>query len=102
MHTIFSEQQLISCSEKGEGFDCETIPSMEPTNSQSKPIINMLKEEVIPFKETTFENISLNREAFHFLNSSTYYSLYPDHFDGCVVQETIQILFKLMIHGQTL
>jgi len=55
----FFEQELIYCSKKGEGFYCEAIPSMEPTHSQLKPILNILMGKVIPFKETTFENISL-------------------------------------------
>jgi hypothetical protein len=58
---------------KEEGFDCEIIPSVELIDSQLKPIMNVLKEEEIPFKEDPFENVSFSREAFHFLTSSTYY-----------------------------
>ena len=56
--------------------------------------MNVLKEEETPFKQIAIENDSLSRETFHFLNSSTYYYLCPNHFDGFVVQETIQDPFK--------
>jgi hypothetical protein len=54
-----------------EGVDCETIPSVEPTDSQL--VTNVLKEEEIPFREEPFGNVSFSREDFHSLNSSTYY-----------------------------
>jgi hypothetical protein len=68
-----------------EIIDCVTIPSENPINSQL--IDNVLKEEELPFKESLFINISCSREAFHSLNSSTYYFLYLDLFNGLILQE---------------
>jgi hypothetical protein len=61
------------------------MPSAEHTHSQS--ITNVLKEEEILFKEALFENFSCSREAFNSLNSSTYYFLYPNIFNGLIWQE---------------
>jgi hypothetical protein len=43
-----------------------------PIDSQLKPIMNVLKKEEIPFKETAIEKYSLCRKVFHFLTSSTF------------------------------
>jgi len=60
--------------------DCEIIPSVESIDSQS--VTDVLKEKELPFKESLSEYFSCFREAFNYLNSSTYYYLYPDLFNG--------------------
>jgi hypothetical protein len=71
---LLSQQSTFFLEEENhveeECVDCETNPSVEPTNSQS--VTNMLEEEEIPFRESLFENVSCSREAFNSLNSSTY------------------------------
>jgi hypothetical protein len=56
---------------------------VDPTDSQSITI--MLKEKKIPFKEAPFGNVYFSGEAFHSLNSSTYYFLYPDLFNVLIL-----------------
>jgi hypothetical protein len=79
--TLSSQKYEFYSYEKGnikrESFDCETIPSMELTSSQSQLVINMLAEKWIPSRETTIEDISLLRETFHSTTSYTFPSLYP-------------------------
>jgi len=55
-------QHSTYCSEednsvKQEGFDCEIIPNVELTNSRLNPIMNVLREEEISFKEDPIKNI---------------------------------------------
>jgi hypothetical protein len=64
-----------------ECVDCETMPSVELIGPQT--IINVIKDEELPFKESIFENISCSREAFSSLNYSTYYYLYL-HLFNCL------------------
>jgi hypothetical protein len=71
--------------EEEKHVDCETNPTMDPTNSQS--VTNMLEEEEIQFKESLVENVFCSREDFSCLNSSTYYHLYPHLFNGLILQE---------------
>jgi hypothetical protein len=82
-----------------EIVDCETMPSVEPINSQS--ITNSLKEEGIPFKESLFENNSCSREAFNSLNSATYYCLYPNLFNDFTMQEASQCCIQINSNGMT-
>jgi hypothetical protein len=87
--TLLAQQSIFFLEEENhaekEGVDCETIPSVEPFDSQSAT--NGLKEEEIPFKEAPFGNVSCSREDFHSLNSCTYYFLYSDLFNGLILQE---------------
>jgi len=69
-----------------EHVDFETIPSMMP-NIHSQSITHALKEEEIPFKESLYENYFCARQDFHSLNSSTYFSLYLDLFNGLTLHE---------------
>jgi hypothetical protein len=78
--TFFLEQEN---NVEKEGVDCETIPSVEPTDSHSAT--NVIKEEEIAFKEEPFANASCSREAFQSLNYSTYYFLYLDLFNGLIL-----------------
>jgi hypothetical protein len=101
--TLLAQQSTFFLEEENnveeEGVDCETIPSVEPTNSQS--VTNVLKEEEIPFKEAPFGNVSCSREAFHSLNSSTYYFLYPDLFNGLILQEATHYPIQINSIGPT-
>ena len=54
-----------------EHVDCETTPIVEPTDS--KKIINVLKEEEIPFRGPLSKIFSCSREYFNSPNYSTYY-----------------------------
>jgi hypothetical protein len=71
-----------------------------PPDSQS--ITDVLKEEELPFRESLSENPSCSREAFHSLNSSTYFYLYPDLFNGLTLQETTHHLTQIDSMGMTL
>jgi hypothetical protein len=100
---LLSQQSTFCLQEENhveeERVDCETMPSMMPTNSQS--ITNVLKEEEIPFRESLFENVSCSREAFNSLNSSTYYYLYLDLFNGLILQEATHCSIQVNSIGLT-
>jgi hypothetical protein len=87
---LLSQQSTFNLEEENhleeEHVDCETTPSVEPTNSQSSN--DVFKEEEIPFRESLSTNFSCSREAFMSLNSSTYFHLYPNLFNGLTLQET--------------
>jgi hypothetical protein len=72
---------------------------MEPTDSQA--IKDIFKEEELPFRESLYENISCSREAFHSLNSSTYFYLYPNLFNGLTLQETTDHMTQMDSIGLT-
>jgi hypothetical protein len=55
----------------------------------------VLKEKELPFKESPFGNISCSREAFHSLNSSTYFFLNPNLFNGFILQEATHYPIQL-------
>jgi hypothetical protein len=100
---LLSQQSTFFLEEENhveeERVDCETIPSVEPTNSQS--VTNVLKEEEIPFRESLFENVSCSREDFNSLNSSTYYYLYLDLFNGLILQEATHCPIQINSIGMT-
>jgi hypothetical protein len=58
---LLSQQSTFFLEEENhveeEHVDCETIPSVEPTDSQS--ITDVLKEEELPFRESLSEKKSL-------------------------------------------
>jgi hypothetical protein len=83
-----------------EHADCETIPSVEPSNSRS--ITDVLKEEEQSFREVPFENVSCSKEAFHSLDSSTYYFLYPNLFNGLILYEVTYYPIQINSTGSTL
>jgi hypothetical protein len=47
------------------------------------------------------KNVSCSREAFNSLNSSTYYYLYPDLFNGLTLQETTHHPIQINSMGMT-
>ena len=59
----------------------DDIALQEEANSDLKPFIHIFFEEKIPLKESRSENI-LQREEFHALISSSYFSMYYDLFDN--------------------
>jgi hypothetical protein len=84
---------------EGERVDCETIPNVDPVDSQS--VTNVLKEEELLFEESLFENIFCSREALHSINSSTCYFLYPDLFNGLILQESTHCPIQINSMGPT-
>jgi len=80
---------------------------VQPTDPQS--ITNVLKKEGLSFEESLFENFSCSREEYNSLNSSTYYYLYHNLFNGLIFQEATHypiqiksigsISFKLLYGG---
>ena len=53
-----------------------------------EPFIHISFEEQIPLKEVRYENI-LQRDEFHVLISSSYFSMYHDLFDNNGIQSYI-------------
>jgi hypothetical protein len=82
-----------------ECIDCETMPNMIPTGPQS--IMNILSEEEILSRASLFTKFSCSREAFNSLNSSTYYYLYHDLFNGLTLQKTTHHLIQINSIGLT-
>jgi hypothetical protein len=82
-----------------ERVDFEIMPSVELTNSQL--VTQALKEGGLPFKETLFENVSCSREPFNFLNSSSYYYLYHDLFNGLIFPEATRCANQINSIGST-
>jgi hypothetical protein len=101
---LLSQQSTFNLKEEyhvvEEHVDCEIMPSVEPIHSQS--VTHALKEEELPFKESLFENASCSREAFHSLNSSTYFYLYLDLFNGLTLQEATHCSIQINSMGSTL
>jgi hypothetical protein len=58
--------------------------------SKLKPNKDILLEAEFPF-----ENIVSLRDAFYFISSSSYYSLYPSVFDVCASQDNYSKLFGI-------
>jgi len=73
---------------------------VEPTYSQS--FIDVIQEEKQPFRESLSENPSCSRETFHSLNSSTYFYLYPDLFNGLTLHESTHCSVQINSMGSTL
>jgi hypothetical protein len=77
---LLSQQSNFNLGEENrieeEHVDCETTPTIQPTNSQSSN--GVFKEEELPFRESLSENPSCSREVFHSFNFSTYFYLYLD------------------------
>jgi hypothetical protein len=67
-----------------ERIGCETMPSVDHVHSQS--ITHALNEEELPFMESLSEKNYFSREPFNSLNSSTYYYVYHDLFNGLTLQ----------------
>jgi hypothetical protein len=72
---LLSQQYTFNLEEENhleeEHVDFETTPIVEPNDSQT--IIDVLKEEEIPFRGSLFEKFSCSREYFNSPNYSTYY-----------------------------
>jgi len=59
----------------------------EEANTQCSQL--ELDRDILIEEELSFENIVSLRDAFHFISSSSYYSLYPGVFNGCASQVII-------------
>jgi hypothetical protein len=94
---LLSQQSIFSLEEEKhieeERVDCETTPSVEPTNSQSSN--DVFKKEEIPFRESLSIKKLCSREAFMSLNSSTYFHLYHGLFNGLTLSETTHHLTQI-------
>jgi hypothetical protein len=92
---LLSQQSIFNLEEENhheeECVDCETVPSVDHTISQSSN--DIFKEDEIPFRELLSTIFLCSREAFMSLNSSTYLYLYHDLFNGldCGKPPTIQL-----------